>query len=94
MNIKNSNGSGMENPEIMNTINSIDDNKKIFMYKDVALSLEDIQSRIDNIDSEDTRSEVLNDLSKLTPHPNAVNGDSDDLVNISWEKELNLDFPT
>lgn len=65
MNIKNSNGSGVENPEIMNAINSIDDNKKIFMYKDIALSLEDIQSRIDNIDSEDTRSEVLNDLSKL-----------------------------
>lgn len=32
-------------------------------------------------------------LSRLTAHPNFVNGNSDDLVNISWEKELNLDFP-
>lgn len=32
-------------------------------------------------------------LSKLIAHPNVVNGNSDDLVNISWEKELNLDFP-
>ncbi len=32
-------------------------------------------------------------LSKLIAHPNVVNGSSDDLVNISWEKELNLDFP-
>lgn len=32
-------------------------------------------------------------LSRLTAHPNFVNGDPDDLVNISWEKELNLDFP-
>lgn len=36
----------------------------------------------------------LNDLSKLTARPDFVNGDSDDLVNISWEKELNLDFPS
>lgn len=35
----------------------------------------------------------INDLSKLTAHPDFVNGDSDDLVNISWEEELNLDFP-
>lgn len=35
----------------------------------------------------------LNDLSKLTAHPNYVNGNSDDLVNLNWEKELNLDFP-
>ncbi len=46
------------------------------------------------MDSVKQESKPLNDLSKLTPHPNAVNGDSDDLVNISWEKELNLDFPT
>lgn len=32
-------------------------------------------------------------LSRLTAHPDFVNGNSDDLVNISWEKELNLDFP-
>lgn len=32
-------------------------------------------------------------LSKLIAHPNVVNGNSDDLVNISWEKELTLDFP-
>lgn len=35
----------------------------------------------------------LNDLSKLVRHDNIVNGDSDDLVHISWEHELNLDFP-
>ncbi|UXZ04922.1 hypothetical protein [Moraxella nasicaprae] len=31
-------------------------------------------------------------LSRLKSRPNVVIGNSDDLVNISWEKELNLDF--
>lgn len=35
----------------------------------------------------------LNDLSKLVEHKNVINGDFDDLLNVSWEKELNLDFP-
>lgn len=35
----------------------------------------------------------MNDLSKLIANPNVVNGNSDDLVDISWEKEINLDFP-
>lgn len=41
----------------------------------------------------DVSQKPLNDLSKLTAHLDFVNGDSDDLINISWEKELNLDFP-
>lgn len=32
-------------------------------------------------------------LSRLTARPNVIIGNSDDLVNVSWEKELNLDFP-
>lgn len=32
-------------------------------------------------------------LSRLKSRPNTAIGNSDDLVNISWEKELNLDFP-
>lgn len=32
-------------------------------------------------------------LSRLKYRPDVVIGNSDDLVNISWEKELNLDIP-
>lgn len=35
----------------------------------------------------------LNDLSKFQPRNDLVIGNSDDLVNLSWEKELKLDFP-
>lgn len=35
----------------------------------------------------------LNDLSKFTPRHDLVVGNSDDLVDISWEKELNFDLP-
>ncbi|MDO5651261.1 MAG: hypothetical protein Q4G13_03880 [Moraxella sp.] len=37
--------------------------------------------------------EKKRDLSRLVAHPNIVNGNSDDLVGLSWEKEINLDFP-
>ena len=30
---------------------------------------------------------------KLIPHPKAVIGDANDLVDISWENEVNLDLP-
>ncbi|MDO4894240.1 hypothetical protein [Moraxella sp.] len=33
-------------------------------------------------------------LSRLKSRPNVVIGSADDLANISWEKELNLDFPS
>ena len=32
-------------------------------------------------------------LQNLIPRPNVIKGDPDDLVNISWEKEVNLDLP-
>lgn len=35
----------------------------------------------------------LNDLSKFKPRHDLVIGNSDDFVNINWEKEFNLDFP-
>lgn len=35
----------------------------------------------------------LNDLSKFKPRHDLVVGNSDDFVNMNWEKELNLDFP-
>ncbi|MFC0820783.1 hypothetical protein [Moraxella marmotae] len=41
----------------------------------------------------DISQKPLNDLSKFTPRNDLVIGNSDDLVNISWEKELNFDFP-
>lgn len=41
----------------------------------------------------DIAQKPLNDLSKFTPRNDLVIGNSDDLVNISWEGELNLDFP-
>lgn len=31
-------------------------------------------------------------LNKLKSHPNVVNGNSDDLVNIHWESEVKVDF--
>lgn len=41
----------------------------------------------------DVQQKPLNDLSKFTPRNDLVVGNSDDLVDISWEKELNLEFP-
>lgn len=41
----------------------------------------------------DVSQKPLNDLSKFTPRDDLIIGDGDDLVNISWEGELNLDFP-
>ncbi|MFQ5628597.1 MAG: type II toxin-antitoxin system Phd/YefM family antitoxin [bacterium] len=32
-------------------------------------------------------------LQNLISRPHVIKGDPDDLVNISWEKELNLDLP-
>lgn len=33
-----------------------------------------------------------NKLQNLVSRPDVINGDPDDLVNISWEKEVNLDL--
>jgi hypothetical protein len=37
--------------------------------------------------------EKPNKLQNLVSRPNVIKGDPDDLVDISWEKELNLDLP-
>ena len=37
--------------------------------------------------------ERANKLAALEPHPDPVIGDPDDLVNMSWEDEINLDIP-
>ena len=34
-----------------------------------------------------------NKLQNLVTRPNVIQGDPEDLVNISWEKEVNLDLP-
>lgn len=34
-----------------------------------------------------------NKLRNLVSRPNVIEGNPDDLVNISWEKEVNLDLP-
>lgn len=34
-----------------------------------------------------------NKLENLVPRPDVIKGDPDDLVDISWEKEVNLDLP-
>lgn len=66
MDIKQDNGTNSDkNPEIVNTINSVDDNTRIFMYKDLALSLEDIKARIDDIDSEETRAILNKELTSV-----------------------------
>ncbi|MBF0278478.1 MAG: type II toxin-antitoxin system Phd/YefM family antitoxin [SAR324 cluster bacterium] len=37
--------------------------------------------------------EKFNKLQNLVSRPNAIKGDSNDLVSINWEKEVNLDLP-
>ena len=37
--------------------------------------------------------EKVDKLQNLILRPNVIKGDPDDLVNISWEKEVNLDLP-
>ncbi len=36
--------------------------------------------------------EKVDKLSNLERPPNFINGDPDDIVNINWEKEINLDL--
>ena len=35
----------------------------------------------------------MNKLENLISRPNVIKGNPDDLVDISWEKEVNLDLP-
>ncbi len=35
----------------------------------------------------------VNKLQNLVSKPNVIKGDPDDLVDISWEKEMNFDLP-
>ena len=37
--------------------------------------------------------EKTNKLQNLISRPNVIKGDPNDLVDISWEKEVNLDLP-
>lgn len=53
----------VENPESGLLINN--DNLKVFLYKDIALSLENIKNRIEAIDTEDTRQALLNECREL-----------------------------
>jgi prevent-host-death family protein len=34
-----------------------------------------------------------NKLQNLVPRPDVINGNPDDIVDISWEKEIHLDLP-
>jgi len=38
-------------------------------------------------------SEPVDKLKNLKPHPDFINGDPEDFVSMSWEEEINLDFP-
>lgn len=53
----------VENPESGLLVNN--DNLKVFLYKDIALSLENIKNRIEAIDTEDTRQALLNECREL-----------------------------
>lgn len=33
------------------------------------------------------------DLSKLVAHPNTINGNYDDVINVDWQKEWHNDLP-
>jgi prevent-host-death family protein len=35
----------------------------------------------------------VNKLENLVSRPNVINGNPDDLVDVNWEKEVNLDLP-
>ena len=37
--------------------------------------------------------ETINKLQNLVHRPNVIEGDPEELVNISWEEEVNLDLP-
>jgi prevent-host-death family protein len=37
--------------------------------------------------------EPVDKLKNLIPRPEIINGDPEDLVNLSWEQEINLDLP-
>ncbi len=37
--------------------------------------------------------EKTDKLCNLVSRPNVIQGDPDDLVNVSWEEEINLDLP-
>ncbi len=53
----------VESPENGLLVNN--DNLKVFLYKDIALSLENIKNRIEAIDTEDTRQALLNECREL-----------------------------
>jgi hypothetical protein len=42
---------------------------------------------------EEPKPKIINDLSKLTPHPDAITEDPEYYVSIDWSKEWNPDFP-
>ncbi len=44
-------------------------------------------------DDEKDKPKVINDLSKLTPHPDAMKEDPEYYVSIDWSKEWNPDLP-
>lgn len=35
----------------------------------------------------------INKLNNLVSRPNVIKGNPDEIINISWEKEINLDLP-
>lgn len=37
--------------------------------------------------------EKINKLDKLIPRPDVITGNADDIVNINWEGDINLDLP-
>lgn len=53
----------IENPETGLLINN--DNLKVFLYKDIALSLDNIKNRIETMDTEDTRQNLINECREL-----------------------------
>ena len=53
----------VESPENGLLINN--DNLKVFLYKDIALSLDNIKNRIETMDTEDTRQNLLNECREL-----------------------------
>lgn len=44
-------------------------------------------------DEEESKPKVINDLSKLTPHPDFMKEDPEYYISIDWSKEWNPDLP-
>lgn len=72
------------------TMTIVEQHYQMIEHWDNALKLELIAKLQQDI-AQKQSDKPLNDLSKLVEHDNVFNGDFNELVQVSWEKEVALD---